>query len=410
MDARERWQALQSRLTAARTAFDAGDRGRALVEVDAALAIDPSFLAAADLRERITGGAVAGLRVPNAEKPLNLHNPEPAARNPLPGPPGPLPAGYIQFEQRALRRRADRRIAAAKQAIENRNLRGAAAALDEVIQIDPNQPELSELTAAFDTLRRECATSSRGPAIAATAAFVAVMFGATFLQHERILHSNPSSAIAALVDAPAPEPLDLSDAAILEPLIAESPAPEPLPVATSGRSEIVSASVVERRPLSPPTPSAPPFVPMPLPAPAAAAPLTVAPAAALPAATAAVDIPKVASTAPRVESDDAQIARVLQQYRVAYGALDASRARAIWPAVNEAALARAFDSLASQTLTFDACRTQLSGDAAVATCAGTARYVPKIGSRDPRVEPRTWTFILRRSAQGWMIDTARAER
>ena len=39
VDARETWQALQARLTNARAAFDAGDRTRALDEVNAALTI-----------------------------------------------------------------------------------------------------------------------------------------------------------------------------------------------------------------------------------------------------------------------------------------------------------------------------------------------------------------------------------
>ena len=69
------------------------------------------------------------------------------------------------------------------------------------------------------------------------------------------------------------------------------------------------------------------------------------------------------------------------------------------------------DGLESQTLTFDACDVQLRGDAAIATCRGSARYVPKIGSREPRVEPRFWNFSLRKTMSGdWTIDSARAER
>ena len=53
MDARERWQALQARLTAARAAVDAGDREKALAEIGAALELDKDFLAALALRDRI---------------------------------------------------------------------------------------------------------------------------------------------------------------------------------------------------------------------------------------------------------------------------------------------------------------------------------------------------------------------
>jgi len=61
-------------------------------------------------------------------------------------------------------------------------------------------------------------------------------------------------------------------------------------------------------------------------------------------------------------------------------------------------------------LTFDACDVRVSGDAATATCQGSARYVPKVGSREPRVEPRVWNFTLRKNGSDWQIATARAER
>jgi len=74
-------------------------------------------------------------------------------------------------------------------------------------------------------------------------------------------------------------------------------------------------------------------------------------------------------------------------------------AQAVWPAVNETALARAFNGLESQTLTFDDCDVRVSGEAAWATCRGSARYVPKVGSRDPRTESRTWTFTLKKAGE-----------
>ena len=108
--------------------------------------------------------------------------------------------------------------------------------------------------------------------------------------------------------------------------------------------------------------------------------------------------------------DELQVKQVLQRYRVAYQGLDAQSAQAVWPAVNQVALARAFDGLESQRLTFDACSVELQGNHAVATCRGSARYVPKIGSRQPRVEPRIWSFALRKIGADWKIDNARAER
>ena len=51
MDPRERWQALHTNLRAARAAVDRGDRAAALAAVDAALDMDPNFLAAQSLRD-----------------------------------------------------------------------------------------------------------------------------------------------------------------------------------------------------------------------------------------------------------------------------------------------------------------------------------------------------------------------
>jgi len=51
--ARQRWQALQFELTAAKAAAERGDRTRAIEALDRALALDPEFLAARALRERL---------------------------------------------------------------------------------------------------------------------------------------------------------------------------------------------------------------------------------------------------------------------------------------------------------------------------------------------------------------------
>ena len=125
---------------------------------------------------------------------------------------------------------------------------------------------------------------------------------------------------------------------------------------------------------------------------------------ATPTASAAALVP------PQMGDDEGLVKQALQRYRTAYEGLDAHSARAVYPAVNQTALARAFDGLSSQTLTFDTCSVQLRGDAANATCRGTAKYVPKVGSREPRTEPRVWNFTLRRAGAEWKIDTARAER
>ena len=217
MNARERWHALQARLTAARAAADAGDRSTALAEVTAALELDPEFLAAHTLRDRI-------------------------AAHPAPSHPAPSssPAAYAKFEQRARRRRVDRRVDAARTAIEQPRLKAAAAALDEVIDLDPNLPELAELTAQFDELRRSIATPRRGPRLAAAAVFAVAMFGGTWLQDStpifsrQIVSAAPlQTPLTPLVTAPEEFALTAPDE---EPDVVEPPAVAAVPAAADDQS------------------------------------------------------------------------------------------------------------------------------------------------------------------------------
>jgi hypothetical protein len=119
--------------------------------------------------------------------------------------------------------------------------------------------------------------------------------------------------------------------------------------------------------------------------------------------------PAAVANAVNRQNDEQRVRATLQQYRSAYEDLDARMAQAIWPAVNASALSRAFEALHSQRLVFDDCAVQLRDAAAIATCHGSASYVRKVGSREPRVEPRTWNFTLRRAGDDWKIESARAQ-
>jgi hypothetical protein len=118
--------------------------------------------------------------------------------------------------------------------------------------------------------------------------------------------------------------------------------------------------------------------------------------------------PATVSVTPK--SDDRLVRDTLQRYRLAYEGLNARSAREVWPAVDEPALERAFEGLASQTLTFNECAVQLHGAVATARCRGSATYTPRIGNRETHVEPRVWNFTLRKVDAGWQIDAARVAR
>jgi hypothetical protein len=468
---RERWQALQGTLTAARSAVERGDRAAALAAVNAALELDPQFLAAHSLRDRIVAGdmptqfqsqpyarpaaipptttaAIAARRPASAAaetRPVAL-TAEAGAGSPTakvtpasltadvrPVPPAvearPIAAveGYAKFEQRAKRRRVDRRIDAARQAIERKHLKHAAAALDEVIELDPNLPELTDLTVQFDALRRSATGPHRGPWFAAAAVLAGSVFGASWLQDSTLpLLSRSRIAVVPLLAAPTSSVRVSADA---EPIpttgvmpAAESTAPlrrvaapvvEPPPVVPAVATAAYvrpSAEPIAELPAALPAPQPPPQQPpvvVAAPRPAQESPVAAAVSTAA-VSTAAVSIP----VPPKVEDVDehAMVRQTLQRYRSAYERLDARSAHAVWPAVNQAALARAFEGLQSQTITFDACDVRVGGDAAAATCKGSARYVPKIGNREPRTEPRLWSFTLHKDGPDWKIDSARAER
>lgn len=460
MDPRQRWQALQAQLTTARAQLEAGDPVGALAAVDQALTLDPDFLAAQALRDRIVSLSRAALlsatSPPPLAPPVSIVPPAPV----VPVPPVPVavaesprpqieaaaprvsPDGYARFEQRAKRRRADRRLDAARKALQTGNVRDAAAALDEVMELDPNLPELADLTAQFELLRQAARPSHRGRWLAAAAAFGGIVLGASWLQESGGLLSRSMVTVGPLVTPPEPfgatvvasetslgvesiattgdlapaRPTENSpDAARptetvargVEPTVDDRRQPEVVTASLPVPSAAAPSALASPAPVSIQTP------PIQRPSLEAAGPIAPVTSASLPvpppvpppaaaSATASVVVP--------VPDDEVLVKQALQRYRSAYEGLDARSARVVWPAVNVEALARAFDGLESQSLMFDACDVRLRGDAANATCRGSARYVTKVGSHEPRTEPRTWMFTLKKSGVDWKIESARAGR
>jgi hypothetical protein len=401
------WQALHAHLEHSREALKNGDTATALAEVDSALAIDPEFTGARVLCDRITS---------LSSSPETVDRPIVSAE------------GYARFEQRARQRRIDRRMEAARAAIAAGRLCEAEAAIDEVRELDPESPDLVPVLVALDDARqapveneRRRAPASRGPQLAAAAVFAGVMLAAPWTNQSHRLLSRPLSMLSTLVTdaqplAPLPATSPSDPPSLQNEPEASSDAPSDVPVraidAPAVGAGIVPVPRVEvAAPPSAPTETSPDLLPraVPIPPPPEIEPSPVPPIAretTLPATAAA---PREVATTGTI-ADDALIRQALQRYRVAYERLDAASAQAVYPAVNERALARAFDDLESQRLTFDSCDVQVKGESAIATCRGTARYVAKVGSRDPRIEARVWNFALRRTGGDWKIDNARAER
>jgi hypothetical protein len=214
----------------------------------------------------------------------------------------------------------------------------------------------------------------------------------------------------------------------------ESPPPKPIAL-SGGAAELrrpLERAASTARGTSGGAPTAPPVLaPRPSPEPASLAPTA---AVANPAVRSPVPEPPLAldaspATLPPVRmpgaavlpepealpsvvarTEQSEIQRTLGQYRSAYSLLDAEAARAVWPSVDVRALARAFDSLTSQQLAFETCQFEIVGEAATAQCRGSATYTPKVGSRGPKLEPRQWTFHLRKVDEGWKIQSAQTRR
>ena len=395
MDARDRWQALQARLTAARAAVDAGDRATALAEISAALELDKDFLAAQALRDRIMKNATAAptqaAAPPAPIAPARVAAPIPTAPvAALPNAAAAAPGwidGYAKFEQRARRRRVDRRVDAARAAMAQRRLKAAAAALDEVIELDPNLPELTELTAQFDALRRAAATPRRGPRIAAAAVFAGALLGGSWLRDTTRLVSrhDPTPLVSQPIVSAALLPVPLApsfafDVATTDDAVIDE---TPIEVGTSGTrvppaAVVPAATVMSRSNAAAPPPAVAAVQPARIPDTVAAVQPARIPDAVTALSPSALRLPAIAVdtpppprptespaavaantvTAPAVTpvsktpptrldppEDEGMIKQVLQRYRKAYEGLDAQSAQAVWPAVNEAALARAFDGL-----------------------------------------------------------------
>jgi hypothetical protein len=145
--------------------------------------------------------------------------------------------------------------------------------------------------------------------------------------------------------------------------------------------------VVEAAPLAAALPSSP-AIPVSAPEPATPNPTLT------PEAIAAVDARSAVRAA-------------LARYEAAYTSLNASAARAVWPAVDERALARAFDGLSSQRVELDRCDVTVTGSTAHALCSGSAEWTPKVGGGQRR-QNRRWAFELANASGAWQIVRADA--
>ena len=209
-------------------------------------------------------------------------------------------------------------------------------------------------------------------------------------REEPIRTATPAPPPLRVEARPSPRTVPPAAPSIAPPSASRLPAPSTV-------ARVPAPSAVARVPAAEPPPAAE-TSPLPLPSPPAT------PAASL------RPVPEALPSVVATRTEQSEIQRALGQYRSAYQLLDAEAARAVWPSVDVRALARAFDTLTSQELAFETCQFDIVGEAATAQCRGSATYTPKVGSRAPKLEPRQWTFQLRKIDEGWKIQTAQTRR
>jgi hypothetical protein len=212
-------------------------------------------------------------------------------------------------------------------------------------------------------------------------------------------------------DAPAtlPAPSVRLDAAVPSPAPVQEPAIAQPPTANTGSIETGGLDVAPRKPdpaplpqeTAAPTPEPLPMTVLVLPASssvpsAPAAPPPLPPVNSRAAATVPV------SPATSAPDQRGAIRATLGRYEAAYSELDATAVQAVWPALDQRALARAFDSLASQRVSLENCSVDVDGATARANCSGTAVWTPKVGG-GLRTAARKWVFDLSQSEGSWHI-------
>ena len=157
-------------------------------------------------------------------------------------------------------------------------------------------------------------------------------------------------------------------------------------------------AIEERRPAEP----APPMIPSTISDSAPASAGSVSPVTPILTPVSVQHAPPSA----RLRPDESGIRSALSRYEAAYNSLDAKAATSVWPGVDQRALGRAFDGLLSQRVSLGLCDITVIGDIGGATCAGKARWEPKVGG-GLQTADRYWNFHLRRTGDGWKIQEIR---
>lgn len=227
-------------------------------------------------------------------------------------------------------------------------------------------------------------------------------------QLEVLIPPSPAATTGTADRAAALDAEDASDTAVApDPSPIALPATQPLPAAPLPKEETRSAQAppVTSAPLVlEPLREAPSFTDVGISPVEREAPPPAVRASPVPAADVRPAVGETSRVLPRLTDERPAIESVLTLYRSGYGDLDARAVKQIWPGASEAALARAFAALDSQSIAFYNCDISVSAPTARARCDGQVSYVGRVGPRQARTQNREWTFALRQTAGRWEIE------
>ncbi len=202
----------------------------------------------------------------------------------------------------------------------------------------------------------------------------------------------------AVDDAPSVPPVELrrAPAAALPADVEPSTATVAAPATTSAAAPPPTRDAATSASIPPPAVTPPPV---------AAAASATASSPTETSSSSAANAPRQAAAQPSFRQRETRaVEDVLGRYRDAFNRLDARAATVVWPTVDGKTLARAFERLEYQNVFFASCQVVLGDMFAEATCIGSTRHEPKVGSRATKPEARRWRFDLRKAGGAWLID------
>jgi hypothetical protein len=298
--------------------------------------------------------------------------------------------GWATFESKVRGQRFARCIARSRDALDRAQLADAREALNEARTLSPDAPELDEIEGRIAShpspvavfLSAEPQASEPDPVwprVLAGMAAMVVLIGLVGFGLALLRHTVPARQLFSLNQGSAPDEQGAG---------ASTPSSGPSARKSEEGRSAGDAVALATRDASPAQR-----------APTATTGIGTDAGAAMPETY--VSAPRTSWAADPPDEESLRIQSVLLRYENAYNRLEARAGHPVWPGGDQPAPGGAPDQL-SQKVSLGLCEITVDGDIGGASCAGKARWEPKVGGGLETVD-RHWDFDLRKTAEGWKI-------